>query len=58
MYEAMSKAGEPFTLATGTHVMPDSYMFDTQYHLNKNGVDSLTTLLIKEFRSLGIGDGN
>lgn len=54
-FKAMSEAGVPFMVGERAHVMPDEYVYDTPNHLNKAGVDSLTTILIQELRSLGIG---
>lgn len=54
-YEAMEGVGVPFMVPEDAHVMPDEFVYDTPNHLNKAGVDSLTTLLIKELQELGIG---
>ena len=32
------------------YMIPDDMMFDTPYHLNKNGVDYRTSLLIEDFK--------
>lgn len=54
-YEAMANIGVPFMTDEAAHVMPNEYGYDTENHLNKAGVDSLTTLLINELRALNIG---
>lgn len=50
VYEELSSMGIDFDLPSGAHVMPDDYALDTMYHMNKLGVDSLSTLLIDELK--------
>lgn len=50
VYEELSSRRIEFDLPSGAHVMPDDYALDTMYHLNKLGVDSLSTLLIDELK--------
>lgn len=38
----------PFLVTADKHVMPDEYAYDTDYHMNKKGVDAFTSLLIDE----------
>lgn len=49
---ALSDYGIGFERPADAHVMPDEYGYDTKYHLNKLGVDSLTGLLIDELKEI------
>lgn len=54
-FDAMDKAGVPFQAGERAHVMPEEFGYDTPNHLNKAGVDSLTTIVIEELQTLGVG---
>jgi hypothetical protein len=47
----LSALGRPFNVAPYEHVTPDSCAFDTDYHLNKQGVDIFTSKLITELKA-------
>lgn len=47
----LSTLGRPFNVTPYEHVTPDSCAFDTDYHLNKQGVDIFTSKLIAELKA-------
>ncbi len=53
VYQKLSDKGIYFDIKPDAHVMPDEYAYDTMYHLNKLGVDSLSGLLIREVKTFG-----
>ncbi|KAA6312191.1 hypothetical protein EZS27_036831 [termite gut metagenome] len=42
----------PFLVPPQTHVVPDEYAYDTDYHVNRKGVDFYTTCIIKELKDV------
>ncbi|WP_455668285.1 hypothetical protein [Phocaeicola sp.] len=46
----LKESGHPFLVSAEHHVLPDSCAYDTKYHMNKNGVDRFTSLLIEELK--------
>ena len=45
--------GMRFEVPLTRHVFPDSMTFDTYYHMGKNAVDSLSKLIIEEYKGFG-----
>ena len=50
--DKLSSLGRPFNVAPYEHVQHDSCAFDTDYHMNKYGVDIFTGKLIAELKPL------
>lgn len=46
----LSKEGFPFLVSPEKFVFPEEYMYDTDYHLNKKGVDQRTDLVIETLK--------
>ncbi len=50
--EFLRKEGCPFIVAPKAHVVKDEYAYDSNYHMNRQGVDNYTSLIIEELRPL------
>jgi hypothetical protein len=45
--EYLNRHGHPFEVNPREHMLPDEYAYDTDYHMNKAGVDIFTGKIIK-----------
>lgn len=50
VHKRLSELGCPFIASPDKHAMPDNYAYDTEYHLNKKGIDIFTPILIDEIK--------
>lgn len=50
VHKRLSELGCPFIATPDEHAMPDDCAYDTEYHLNKKGIDILTPILIDEIK--------
>ena len=46
----LTKRGYPFNVHPSKHALPDSCAYDTDYHLNKQGVEIFTGIIIEELK--------
>ncbi len=49
--ERLAEIGLPFFVQPERYSFPVSYFFDTDYHLNKSGIDARTALVIEDIRA-------
>ncbi|MCD8182900.1 MAG: hypothetical protein LUE99_07165 [Bacteroides sp.] len=50
--EFLQEEGCPFIVAPEAHVLKDEYAYDTNYHMNRQGVNKYTAFIIEELKPL------
>lgn len=48
--EFLEKEGCPFLVSPKAHVLRDEYAYDSEYHMNRQGVDEYTSFIIGELK--------